>query len=132
VKKPPQKNLSASVRQRLLNNARETGRPFNEVLQYFGMERFLYRLSASALTDKFVLQRALLFRVLDTPQRRPTMDIDFLGCTDNTPENIAKTIRQICATKVEADGLDFDLHSVVSMAIKEDTDHAGVRTRFQG
>lgn len=39
------KNVSDSVHQRLLNKARESGRPFNEVLQYFAMERFLYRLS---------------------------------------------------------------------------------------
>ena len=38
-------NVSASVHQRLLNIARETARPFDEVLQYFAMERFLYRLS---------------------------------------------------------------------------------------
>lgn len=40
-------NIAASIHQRLLNKARETGRPFNEVLQYFDMERFLYRLSKS-------------------------------------------------------------------------------------
>ncbi len=28
-------NLAASIRQRLLNKARETDRPFNEMLQYF-------------------------------------------------------------------------------------------------
>jgi hypothetical protein len=44
MKKPGTKNVGAAVRQRLLNKARETGRPFNELLQYFAMERFLYRL----------------------------------------------------------------------------------------
>ena len=38
----PRKNVAASVQQRLLNRARETTRPFNELLQYFAMERFLY------------------------------------------------------------------------------------------
>ena len=37
-------DIAASVRQRLLNYARAEGRPFNLVLQHFGMERFLYRL----------------------------------------------------------------------------------------
>ena len=45
------KNITASLRQRLLNKARETGRPFNELLQYFAMERFLYRLSKSPYAD---------------------------------------------------------------------------------
>jgi len=32
-------NITASLRQRLLNKARETGRPFNELLHYFAMAR---------------------------------------------------------------------------------------------
>jgi hypothetical protein len=54
-------NLAASIRQRLLNKARETGRPFNEMLQYFAMERFLYRLARSPYAGRFVLKGALMF-----------------------------------------------------------------------
>jgi len=39
------KNLAASVQARLQNHARATKRPFQELLQYYAMERFLYRLS---------------------------------------------------------------------------------------
>jgi hypothetical protein len=39
------RDIGASVRQRLLNQAHEQGKPFQELLQYFVMERFLYRLS---------------------------------------------------------------------------------------
>lgn len=46
-------NIAASVRQRLLNKARKDQRPFAELLQYFAMERFLYRLSQSPHADKF-------------------------------------------------------------------------------
>ncbi len=35
------KNVPASVRQRLLNQARTDKRPFNELLQYYAIERFL-------------------------------------------------------------------------------------------
>jgi hypothetical protein len=45
VKSPS--NVAASVRQRLLNRARSDHRPFSELLQYYAMERFLYRLSRS-------------------------------------------------------------------------------------
>jgi len=38
-------NVPASVHGRLLNQARDTRRPFNELLQYYGIERFLYRLA---------------------------------------------------------------------------------------
>jgi len=41
------KNTAASVHQRLLNKARESSLPFNELLQHFAIERFIYRLSRS-------------------------------------------------------------------------------------
>jgi len=53
VTKSSPKNIAASVRQRLLDKAKETGRPFNELLRYFAMERFLYRLSKSPYADSF-------------------------------------------------------------------------------
>lgn len=57
------RNVPASVRQRLLNRARSDRRPFNELLQYFAMERFLYRLSQSAHADRFVLKGALMLQL---------------------------------------------------------------------
>jgi hypothetical protein len=41
------KNIEASVHALLQNLARATKRPSQELLQYFAMERFLYRLSKS-------------------------------------------------------------------------------------
>lgn len=72
-------NIAASVRQRLLNKARKDQRPFAELLQYFAMERFLYRLSQSPHAEKFVLKGALMLRAWDFPLPRATMDIDMLG-----------------------------------------------------
>ena len=57
------KNIGASVRQRLLNKARQENMPFQELLQYYAMERFLYRLSVSSFADRFSLKGALLLRV---------------------------------------------------------------------
>ncbi len=57
------KNNPASIHQRLLNKARNEQRPFNELLQYYAIERFLYRLSQSNHTDKFILKGALMLRV---------------------------------------------------------------------
>ncbi len=75
---------AASVRQRLLNKARESGRPFNEILQYYAMERFLYRLSKSPYANSLVLKGALMFNVWSGPLSRPTMDIDLLGVVSTT------------------------------------------------
>ena len=41
------KNISLSVHQRLLHKARQSSRTFNELLQHYAIERFLYRISKS-------------------------------------------------------------------------------------
>ena len=105
-------NIAASVRQRLLNKARETGHPFSELLQYFAMERFLYRLSKSAHAGKFVLKAALMFTAWQAPVTRPTMDIDLLGITDNSVDAIVAIAREICLQEIEPAGLVFEPHSI--------------------
>lgn len=49
-------DIAASVHQRLLNRARGCKRSFNELLQLYAMERFLYRLSLSPYCENFVLK----------------------------------------------------------------------------
>ena len=68
-------NVAASVRQCLLNEARATGRPFNELLQYFAMERFLYRLSKSPHSERFVLKGALMLAMWEVSLTRPAKDV---------------------------------------------------------
>lgn len=70
--KRPLKDIAASIHQRLLNKAKETGRPFNELIQYYAMERFLYRLSKSAYSKQFVLKGALMLIVWKAPFMRTT------------------------------------------------------------
>jgi hypothetical protein len=125
-------NLPASVHQRLLNKARETNRPFNELLQYFAMERFLYRLSNSVHADSFVLKGALMMRVWKAPLSRATMDIDLLGRTDNGIQHLTEIVKNICNSEVDPDGLSFDPNSIVAETIKEDADYEGVRIRLRG
>lgn len=49
-------NQAASVHQRLLNIARAEHKRFIDVLQHYGLERWLYRLSISQHSDRFVLK----------------------------------------------------------------------------
>ena len=65
------RDLGASVRQRLLNQARSQGRPFQELLQYFAMECFLYRLAKSPFADRSILKGALLLTAWRAPVARP-------------------------------------------------------------
>lgn len=128
----PAKNVPASVRQRLLDLARTDRRPFNELLQYYAIERFLYRFSLSPHLNRFVLKGALMLRVWDSPEIRPTMDIDMLGVTSNKEQEIINQVRDILAVDVEPDGLFFDPASIKSDRISEDADYAGIRIRFHG
>ena len=129
VKKQIIKNIAASVRQRLLNRAREDKRPFNELLQYYAMERFLFRLSQSDYAEQFILKGALMLRVWQSPEIRPTVDIDMLGKTDNDANAILDQMREILAVEVENDGVVFDAGSLQTEAITEDADYQGLRVR---
>ncbi|MFK8032199.1 MAG: nucleotidyl transferase AbiEii/AbiGii toxin family protein [Gammaproteobacteria bacterium] len=126
------RDVSASVHQRLLNRSRESERPFNELLQYYAMERFLYRLSQSEYVDRFILKGALLFRVWMVPDSRATRDMDFLAYVDNSVDGLIAIARDIIAVEVTEDGLIFDPGSVKAQRIKEDADYEGVRIHFNG
>lgn len=125
-------NIPASIRQRLLNRAKQEHRPFNELLQYYANERFLFRLSQSYYVDRFILKGAMLLRVWRSPEFRPTMDIDMLGRTNNDEAEVIAQIRDILTVDVEADGLEFDPDSIQTERITEDAEYNGIRIRFLG
>ncbi len=124
------RDIGASVRQRLLNQAHGQGRPFQELLQYFVMERFLYRLSRSQFRDSFILKGALLLTAWRAPQSRPTMDIDLMGRVDNDLEHIRSVIEEICGLAVEQDGAEFKKETIEIQRIKEDAEYEGARVRL--
>lgn len=126
------KNLPASIHDRLLNQSRASGRPFSELLQYYAIERFLYRLSQSPYASQFVLKGALLFRAWGLPAFRPTRDIDLLGHTSNEMDNLLGIIREVCLQKVQQDGLFFDPGTIRGDRIKEDAEYEGIRVRLVG
>ena len=124
-------NIPASVHQRLLDKSRQTHRPFNELLQYYVMERFLYRLSKSPHAGKFILKGALMFTAWKLESYRPTMDIDLLGKTSNQVDRVVAIATEVCAQPVEPDGLIFNFNTVKGAKIAEDANYEGVRIRFQ-
>jgi nucleotidyltransferase AbiEii toxin of type IV toxin-antitoxin system len=102
------RDIGASVRQRLLNKSRTQGRPFQELLQYFAMERFLYRLAKSPYSDRFVLKGALLLTAWRAPQSRPTMDIDLAARVNNQLDHIKEVVATVCEVDVQPDGIAFN------------------------
>ena len=126
------RNMPASVHQRLLTKARESSRPFNELLQHFAIERFMYRLSKSPYKDRFILKGALMLSAWSGSMSRPTMDIDLSGRIENDPAKIAAAMKKACKMVVVEDGMTFDLETVTAMRIMEDAGYQGVRVRIRG
>ena len=124
------RNIAASVRQRLLNLARDRNEEYNALLVQFAIERFLYRLSRSAVADRFVLKGAMLFRVWTSDLHRPTRDLDLFGRGEATPEAVAESVRQIIATRVDDDGMSFDPDSITAEEIRETQEYGGIRVRL--
>lgn len=129
--KETKKNLPASIHARLLNLARAADRPLNEFLQYYAIERFLYRLGQTRFRRKFVLKGAQMLRVWHAPVSRPTMDVDLLGKVENSVENLEKIVRECCVVEAE-DGVVFQPETVVGSVIRKTDEYRGVRVRLQG
>ncbi|MGH7254783.1 MAG: nucleotidyl transferase AbiEii/AbiGii toxin family protein [Nitrospirales bacterium] len=123
-------NLPASIHQRLLNQAKQEKRPLQELLQYFAIERFLYRLSRSPHAGKFLLKGALMLRVWDFPLARPTLDVDLMGRETVTEERLPTVLREIFAQEVPEDGVRFDADSIRTQTIRVDANYQGIRARF--
>lgn len=121
------KNLPASIHQRLLNKAHESGRAFNELLQYYAIERLLYRLAISEYSELFTLKGALMFNAWGLTNLRPTRDIDLLGHTQNTVDAVLKIFQDLSKLETDPDGLEFDPVQVQGERIKEDADYEGIR-----
>lgn len=113
------KNLTASVRERLMNLARAHNEEFGLVLTRYGIERLLYRLSQSEYRSAFVLKGALLFEVWMKHPHRPTRDLDLAGRHETTPDAMKKVFGEICTQPVENDGLAFDPKAVRAETIRE-------------
>ncbi len=124
------KNISASVKEKLLNIATTTNRDFNLIFRQYAQERFLYRLSISKFAKHFILKGALLFLAYDISRLRPTRDIDFKG---DSISNDTKEIKIIFEKilKIEAnDGLNFSKVNIRTENITEDGEYNGIRVKF--
>ncbi len=121
------KNLPASINARLQNLARSQGKPFQEVVQYYGIERFLYRLSKTDYGHLFVLKGGLIFYALGFSLRRATRDIDFRGFTQNSTENLINIVVTACNIRASNDGIVYKLDSIRAEEINIDANYRGVR-----
>lgn len=124
------KNLPESVYSRLKNVALTKKRPTQEVLQYFAMERFLYRLSVSKYKSLFFLKGGLMLMVWDPVTHRATIDIDLLAKANNSFENISQILKEICSNPVLQDGIEFNSADLILAESQIETEYTGLSARF--
>jgi len=118
-------NLAASIRQRLLNRARQEQETFDAVLNRFGRERLLYRIGISEYRDQFLLKGAMLFALWYDMPHRPTRDMDLLGFGAGELFVLERVFREITQQLVE-DGLRFS-ETVKADEIRKEANYAGAR-----
>lgn len=123
-------NIAASVRQRLLDQARSKRVDFNLLLTRYGLERFLYRLGKSEYRERFVLKGAMLFPLWGVVSYRSTRDVDLLGYGESEIEALVTVFRTICQTEVADDGITLDPASVQAEDIRDQMEYGGARLKI--
>ncbi len=105
--------------------ARRRGRPTQELLLTYVLERFLFRLSRSAYRDRLVLKGGMLLSVLGS--RRPTGDVDLLArAIDNDVAAIADVVRTVLSVTVD-DGVSYQADAMTTQVIRDAALYSGVR-----
>jgi len=124
------KNIEESIYSRLKNVAREKKRPVQEVLKYYAMERFLYRLGVSSHQSSFYLKGGLMLMVWDPTGHRATVDIDLLAKTSNSITNLQKIINEVCTVDVIPDGMRFASETLKLSEAQLEAEYHGISAAF--
>ena len=122
---------AGDVRRLLRRRADELGLDFEQALQYYAIERFLFRLAHSGSAERFVVKGAVMLRIWDAEVARPTRDIDFLGRGDTTLRAVLAVVRDTLNASVPDDGLVFSDAVDATQAMLDDR-YPGVRLRVRG
>lgn len=105
--------------------ARQDGRPTDELLTTFVLERFLWRVSKSPHYKRLVLKGGMLLAALG--ERRPTADVDMLALQiDNDVVSATTLVREVLLVTCD-DGVEFDLANIRANTIRNAAIYSGVR-----
>jgi hypothetical protein len=124
-------NVAASVRARLLAQAKKSGEEFELTLTRFAAERLLFRLGASAARDRCLLKGASLLTVWLPNPYRATRDVDILASGPADDQAMRALVTEICAVPCPEDGLQFDLSELKIETIRPEEEYSGKRARFR-
>ncbi len=122
------KNAGHSVYSKLLDISKSRKEDFSYILNRYAAERFLYRLSISEYSEKFLLKGASLFLVWSQNSFRVTRDTDLLGVGNFTLEKLTDVFKEICLIKtVKNDGIEFLSETVSGIPIRAEMEYGGFR-----
>lgn len=124
-------DVAASIKGRLLNQAKAQGEEFERTLARFAAERLLFRLGACPARDRCILKGACLLAMWMPDPYRATRDVDLLASGPTDDDAIRSLIAEICAVACPEDGLRFDLSELVVEAIRAQEEYVGKRARFR-
>lgn len=116
-----------SIKDRLKNLAKETGKTMNELLVAYGLERTIYRISVSKYADNFTLKGGiLLYAMFGGDFVRATTDIDLeADLISNDVDEIRQVFEEIFPIDVD-DPLRFDMETLNVKSITEFKKYHGV------
>jgi hypothetical protein len=123
-------NFAASVRERLLAQAKRRKIDFQLILQRYAAERFLYRIGASPHRERFILKGAMLFVLWDEATARPTRDLDLAGYWTNDAESLTQVLREICSVSHVQDGLEYLLATMTVEPIRTTDEYHGFQIQL--
>jgi hypothetical protein len=110
----------------LQRRAGAEGRPTQELLTLYLVERWLARLAVSPYAEQFVLKGGILLAAFDA--RRPTADIDTLARNfANDEATVVARIVAIAEQSLPDDGVEYRIHTVTSRVIRDEDLYSGVR-----
>jgi hypothetical protein len=122
---PSRASTAGQVFNDLRNLARRQGRSTDELLIFYVLERFLFRVSRSPYADRLILKGGLLLAAFDA--RRSTRDADLLASHLSQDETqVVAWVSEIASAEID-DGVIFQTDRARSRSIRETDQYAGVR-----
>lgn len=123
---------AASIKDRLKNRSKETGRTLQELFTVYGLERTIFRLSISKYVTNFTLKGGIfLYSVFGGNYARSTTDIDFLAQKiSNDVDEMKGVFKEIFSREAD-DPLRFDLESLNVIPITEFKKYHGVNVSIK-
>lgn len=120
-------NSATSVKARLKNISRESGKTMDALLVTYGIERTVYRISVSRYVNNFTLKGGVfLYAMFHGGYSRATIDLDFLlEKLSNDEENMRRIFTEIFSIESD-DPLNYDLSSLKVTPITVLNEYHGV------